>query len=111
MLRNALTILVLAAAAAAPPAAVRAAEPTELTSVSVDLPDPGDLFPAGPGSEAIDDNCLACHSADMVLNQPARPKAAWAETVHKMIAVYKAPIAEEDVGPIVDYLAHLRGDK
>jgi len=42
-----------------------------ITSTNVELP-PGDaLFPGGSSADAINRNCLACHSADMVLNQPA----------------------------------------
>ena len=65
-------------------------------------------FP-GPGSDAINNNCLVCHSAGMVLNQPALPKAAWQAEVDKMIHVYKAPVAPEDVAAIVDYLAKIKG--
>ena len=79
-----------------------------LQSVRVDIPDRGTMFP-GSGSDAINNNCLACHSAGMVLNQPALPKAAWQAEVDKMIHVYKAPVAPEDVAAIVDYLAKLKG--
>lgn len=75
-----------------------------LKSVTVDLPDSGRMFP-GPGSDAINNNCLACHSAGMVLNQPVLPKSAWQAEVTKMINIYKAPVSEEDVAAIVDYLA------
>src|SRR5882724_7602650 len=78
-----------------------------LKSVTVDIPDSGEMFP-GPGSDAINNNCLACHSADMVLNQPALAKQAWAVEVAKMINAYKAPVAPEDVGPIVEYLTGLK---
>jgi hypothetical protein len=47
----------------------------------------------------------------MVLNQPALSKQAWAAEVAKMINAYKAPVASEDVGPIVEYLAGLKGAK
>jgi hypothetical protein len=47
----------------------------------------------------------------MVLNQPALSKQAWAAEVNKMINVYKAPVAPEDVGPIVEYLTGLKGAK
>ena len=68
-----------------------------IKSTTVDLP-PGDaLFPGGAKADAINNNCLACHSADMVLNQPALPKATWEAEVHKMINVYKAPIDAADV--------------
>jgi hypothetical protein len=43
----------------------------------VDLPSGDGLFPGGAAADAINNNGLACHSADMVLNQPALPKAVW----------------------------------
>ena len=45
----------------------------------------------------------------MVLNQPALSKQAWVAEVTKMINAYKAPVAAEDVGPIVEYLTGLKG--
>jgi hypothetical protein len=110
MFRNFLCSVILLGAASMPFAA-RAATPFELKPVKVDLPDSDRMFSDGPGSDAINNNCLACHSADMVLNQPALSKQAWAAEVAKMINAYKAPVASEDVGPIVDYLAGLKGKK
>ncbi|WP_454624223.1 cytochrome c [Bradyrhizobium cenepequi] len=84
-------------------------QPPAITSTTVELP-PGDgLFPGGSSADAINNNCLACHSADMVLNQPKLPKSAWDAEVRKMINVYKAPVDEVDVPKIVDYLAQYRG--
>jgi cytochrome c553 len=77
-------------------------------STSVDLPAGDSLFP-GPDADAINNNCLACHSPDMVLNQPPLPKATWEAEVHKMITAYKAPVDEKDVGAIVDYLVKTKG--
>src|SRR6202795_2675203 len=88
-----------------------AASAFELKPVKVDLPDSDKMFPDGPGSDAINNNCLACHSADMVLNQPALSKEAWSAEVHKMIPTYKAPVAPEDVCAFVDYLTRLKGAK
>ena len=88
-----------------------AATPLQLKSVKIDLPDSDKMFPGGPGSDAINNNCLACHSAGMVLNQPALSKQAWAAEVNKMINNYKAPVAPEDVATIVDYLTSLKGAK
>lgn len=80
-----------------------------LRSVSVTLP-PGDAqFPDGPGADAIGNNCLACHSAGMVLRQPPLGRAAWEAEVTKMRTVYKAPVAAEDVPAIVDYLVQRQG--
>jgi cytochrome c553 len=92
------------------PLMVRAAPPIELKSVKVDLPDSDRMF-QGAGADAINNNCLACHSADMVLNQPDLSKQAWAAEVNKMINAYKAPVAPEDVGAIVDYLDRVKGAK
>lgn len=78
-------------------------------SVSVDLPAGDHLFPGGQEAEATNNNCLTCHSAGMVLNQPALPAASWDAEVHKMIGVYKAPIAADDVPAIVAYLAKTKG--
>jgi cytochrome c553 len=110
MFRNLLPAVALLAVVSTSVAA-RAATPLELKSVKLDLPDSDLMFPAGSGSDAINNNCLACHSADMVLNQPSISKQAWAAEVNKMINNYKAPIAPEDVGPIVDYLTALKGVK
>jgi mono/diheme cytochrome c family protein len=80
-----------------------------LKSVSADLPAGDQMFPEGAGSDLANNNCLGCHSADMVLNQPALPKAAWDAEVDKMRKVYKAPIDPKDVDGIVAYLVSIRG--
>ena len=90
------------------PVAGWAATALDLKSVNVDLPDSDAMF-TGDGADPVNNNCLACHTADMVLNQPAMPKAAWQAEVNKMIHVFKAPIADEDVAAIVDYLARTKG--
>ena len=110
MFRNLLSATILLSVVSIP-AVARAAGPSELKSVRIELPDSDKMFPDGPGADAINNNCLACHSADMVLNQPALSKQAWTAEVHKMINNYRAPIAPEDVGAIVDYLTALKGAK
>jgi cytochrome c5 len=112
MFRNLLSATCFLLNAASIVAATRAAEPPrELAPVKINLPDSDRMFPDGPGADAINNNCLACHSADMVLNQPALSRQAWTAEVHKMINIYKAPIAAEDVDPIVGYLTTLKGTK
>jgi cytochrome c553 len=106
MPKNALMIgLVFAAVAAS------AQELWELKSVKVDLPAGDSQFTGGTPADAINNNCLACHSADMVLNQPALPKASWEAEVRKMITIYKAPIDDADVAPIVAYLVRTKAEK
>lgn len=100
--------------AASPTSAAAATIPATLIgkgffkSVSVTLPESDRVFPDGPGHEAITNNCLSCHSAGMILNQPKLSQQVWTEEVTKMRNVYKAPVAEGDVPAIVAYLAALK---
>ncbi|MEO8714613.1 MAG: hypothetical protein ABI369_06345 [Acetobacteraceae bacterium] len=80
-----------------------------LKSVPIELPFGDRTFPAGPNVDIVSNNCAACHSVGMVLYQPALSKAVWESEVHKMIDVYKAPIAADDVPKIVEYLAAIKG--
>lgn len=97
-----------------PPSAVSAASapaPLVLKSVSVELPTSDVTFPGGAAAEAINANCLSCHSAGMVLTQPNFAKATWAAEVDKMIHAFKAPIDQANATAIVDYLAATKGAK
>ncbi len=92
--------------------AVRAANvPIALKSVDVTLPDSDRALPDGPGLATVQNNCVSCHSAGMILNQPVIAKAAWQAEVVKMRNVYKAPVDEKDVPDIVAYLAAVKGPK
>jgi hypothetical protein len=101
--------LALLCVTATPPATEAANSIRTFKSVDVDLPFGDRMFPDGPGSDAINNNCLACHSAGMVLNQPPLPRTTWQSEVAKMRAVYKAPISDEDAASIVDYLTRIKG--
>ncbi|HYB56366.1 MAG TPA: cytochrome c [Alphaproteobacteria bacterium] len=91
--------------------AVQAKAPTTLKSVDVTLPESTRTLPDGPGVDVVHDNCLACHSAGMILAQPTMPKAAWEAEVNKMRNVFKAPVDAKDVPAIVDYLMAIKGPK
>ena len=108
MQRTIMTIGVFTAALLASASAWAQHLPT-IKTTAVDLPAGDSLFPGGANAEAINQNCLACHSTDMVLNQPALPKATWEAEVHKMINTYKAPVDSADIAPIVDYLVQIKG--
>ena len=86
-----------------------AAPSLSLTSTSVQLPGSERELPKGPGVEVVSASCVACHSPGMILNQPPLSKTAWDAEVHKMIGVYKAPIADKDVPAIVEYLVAIKG--
>ncbi len=99
-------LIVMAAEPA--PSSVTAAGVT-LSSVSVIMPGSDQVFPNGPGAMQTNANCLTCHSAGMVLNQPNFTKAAWKGIVMQMITQFQAPIATSDIQPIADYLASIKG--
>ena len=72
------------------------------------LPDDKDKLVAGKGLDTVTANCASCHSSEYIRSQPHGPdfgKAFWQAEVTKMINVYKAPIAADDVKTIVDYLS------
>ncbi len=98
-------------AAALMPLAGLAKQQIVLKSEKITLPTTGKMFPPGPNVDTVNGNCLACHSIDMVFNQPNMAKAGWEAEVNKMRNVYKAPIDEKDVGPIVEYLTAMKGAK
>ncbi len=91
--------------------AAQAKAPLTLKSVDVTLPDDTRALPDGPGLETAQNNCIGCHSAGMIVNQPAMPQAAWQAEVAKMRNVYQAPVDEKDVGTIVGYLTAVKGPK
>lgn len=64
----------------------------------------GELKP-GPGAEVTVRNCRSCHSTDYVVMQPRGDAKQWEGVVTKMINVFGANIAPEDVKAIVQYLA------
>jgi mono/diheme cytochrome c family protein len=107
-MRRPMLLLVLMTGAALAPLAAWAAVSVELKSVTVDLPESDVMF-TGQGADVVNNNCLACHSADMVLNQPALAKATWQAEVNKMIQIYKAPVADADAAAVVEYLARTKG--
>lgn len=62
-----------------------------------------------PGKDKAQ-QCVACHSLDYIpMNSRFLDKAGWTATVNKMINVFGAPIAKEDVDAIAAYLAENYG--
>ncbi|MDE1969054.1 MAG: cytochrome c [Alphaproteobacteria bacterium] len=103
--------LVLVSAAALGALAAEAKAPAALQSVDVTLPESPVALPDGPNVAAVRDTCLGCHSPEMILYQPAMPKAAWEAEVNKMKNAYTAPIDPKDIPAIVDYLTAVKGPK
>ena len=95
-MRALLALAALALVAAAPPA----------RRLAVELPDAEGLLPEryGVSSDAVNNNCLACHSAAMITAQPRLTRMQWGETIAKMRTVYGAPIDPADEKAILDWL-------
>lgn len=56
--------------------------------------------------------CATCHSLDYIpMNSPFMDKSGWTASVNKMMNVFGAPIAKEDVDAIASYLAENYGKK
>ena len=58
----------------------------------------------GKGFDAIQANCLMCHSFGYIINQGRQSKAFWRGKVDKMIVHFKAPIGEEAAKASTEYL-------
>jgi cytochrome c553 len=101
-----------ALAAEAPPVApapsIVAGGGVTLQSVNLSFPNSDNIFPGGAGADAINNDCLICHSAGMVLDQASLSRATWEAEVEKMRNDFKAPFAAGDAPAIVDYLANLK---
>lgn len=65
-----------------------------------------------PGKDVVQGSCIMCHSLDYIpMNSPFLDRKGWEASVTKMIKVMGAPIADENVPKIVDYLAENYGKK
>ena len=73
------------------------------------LPPERAAFKNGPGVELAIAQCVLCHSADYISTQPPLPRATWKTTVQKMREKYGAPLPEDKVEPMVDYLVKTYG--
>ena len=76
------------------------------------LPEETAVLAPGPGAELAQGQCAGCHSAEYIATQPRNlpnPKAFWTAEVVKMQKAYGAPIPQESVAEIVDYLVATYG--
>jgi mono/diheme cytochrome c family protein len=77
--------------------------------VTVELPASDESFPPGVGAEIANSQCQICHSAGMVLTQPPLKKDEWRAEIVKMRSAYGAPIPEDQVEGLADYLNNING--
>ncbi|MBC5767516.1 cytochrome c [Ramlibacter albus] len=91
----------------ASPAALAAPKRIELPADGVVLKP--SALPGYAKAQAI---CAACHSAEYMQYQPpTAPRAYWDAMAKRMKVVFKAPIADDDIPLIVDYLVKTYGNE
>jgi hypothetical protein len=67
---------------------------------------------SGAQTALVQLRCSTCHSLDYVaMNSPFLARAAWEAEVRKMMKVMGAPIPENEVAPLVDYLTQYYGTR
>lgn len=83
---------------------VASTEAPDLKHVQVTLP-------KAPGSQAFNTNCVICHSASLVANQPNFPEKTWTAIVTKMQKTFGAPVSDSSAKIIIQYLTAIKGTK
>ena len=76
---------------------------------TIDLPPGDDVLPDRPNAEAVDRNCLSCHSSETILNQPALSRDIWAAEIDKMRTAFGAQISSDSDDAILAYLTTING--
>ena len=92
--------------------AASAAQPTAnavMRAVEVQLPAGASTFPPGPGADLANQQCVMCHSVDMVMRQPPLSFDTWKAEVVTMRTVYGAPLPPEQIDDIARYLTTING--
>ncbi len=77
--------------------------------VTIVLPLETATLKAGAGAELAQANCLMCHSVDYISSQPRMPRKFWEAEVKKMKEKFAAPLADENLAALTDYLTATYG--
>src|SRR5262245_37658088 len=83
--------------------------PTFAHALDIQMPPETAAFKQDAGAEIANGQCLTCHSVEYVSMQPPMPRAFWKASVTKMQQKYGAPIPEDQVEAVVDYLTRNYG--
>jgi hypothetical protein len=105
----ALALLLAPAAAMAKKPNAKGAPAMAGAVASVDLPPGDDVLPDRPNAEAVDRNCLSCHSTETILNQPALSRNIWAAEIDKMRTAFGARVDPGADDAILAYLTAING--
>jgi mono/diheme cytochrome c family protein len=82
-----------------------------VAALKIELPPESISLRAGAGSDLAVRQCVTCHSADYIAIQPpGKPLAFWKAEVEKMKKVYGAPIPDDQIDPIAQYLTREYGE-
>lgn len=82
-----------------------------VAGLKIELPPDSTSLRPGSGADLAARQCATCHSADYVAIQPpGKPLAFWKAEVEKMKKVYGAPIPDDQIDPIAQYLTREYGD-
>ena len=106
---SALFFVVWLGSANADPAGRKEMPSRQRAIVKVELPASDESFPPGIGADIASSQCLICHSAGMILTQPPLKKDEWRAEIVKMRSAYGAPIPEDQVEGLADYLKNING--
>ena len=90
-------IIALALGAATLFAQVTKDEPIEVPYISYEIK-------MGKGFDAVQTHCLMCHSFGYILNQGTQSRKHWYDKVVKMVVDFKAPMEQEDIEEVTEYL-------
>lgn len=76
---------------------------------SIRMPELAFDLPAGANRDEVVVYCGVCHTTRYIMIQPPLTRQTWLSEVTKMRTAFSAPIPEQKVPEIVDYLAAVRG--
>jgi hypothetical protein len=87
----------------------KAAQPMAGETARIELPPGDDVLPDRRNAEAVDRNCLSCHSTETILNQPALSREVWKAEIDKMRTAFGAQIDPDADDDILAYLTSING--
>lgn len=78
---------------------------------SIELPIETDTYRPGPNVELVKAQCLICHSVEYTASQPPMDGTFWKGIVVKMKEKFGAPIPDDSIAPLTEYLTAVYGKK
>lgn len=76
---------------------------------SIKLPVIEQTLPPGPGKGNLAALCTTCHTLRYITMQPSFSRKVWDAEVHKMKNVFGAPLNDQQMEQVVDYLVAVKG--